>query len=84
MREYELFGCGLPRCVLCAFVVERTRNPLCALCLCGRNVEAAVTGSRKIYTEALILDGGVSDYPTATKLTDALIKAQLVHLPQFA
>jgi len=47
-------------------------------------VEAAITGSRKMYTEALILDGGVSDYSTAVKLTDALIKAQEVHLPQFA
>jgi alpha-galactosidase len=47
-------------------------------------VEAAITGSRKMFTEALILDGGVSDYATAVKLTDALIKAQDVHLPQFA
>jgi alpha-galactosidase len=46
-------------------------------------VEAAVTGNRKMYTEALILDGGVSDYATAEKLTDALIEAQCVHLPQF-
>jgi alpha-galactosidase len=46
-------------------------------------VEAAVAGNRKMYTEALILDGGVSDYATAEKLTDALIEAQCVHLPQF-
>jgi alpha-galactosidase len=47
-------------------------------------VEAAVTGSRKLFTEALILDGGVSDHATAVKLTDALIAAQKEHLPQFA
>jgi alpha-galactosidase len=47
-------------------------------------VEAAVTGNRKMFTEALILDGGVSDYSTAVKLTDALIKAQQEHLPQFS
>jgi len=47
-------------------------------------VEAALTGNRKTMTEALILDGGVSDYATAEKLTEALLKAQAEHLPQFA
>jgi len=46
-------------------------------------VEAAITGNRKMFAESLILDGGVSDYATAVKLTDALIEAQCVHLPQF-
>ena len=47
-------------------------------------VEAAVTGNRKLFTQALILDGGVADYATAAKLTEALIAAQKEHLPQFA
>jgi alpha-galactosidase len=47
-------------------------------------VDAALTGNRKTMTEALILDGGVYDYVTAGKLTDALLKAQAEHLPQFA
>jgi len=47
-------------------------------------VEAAVTGNRKMFTEALILDGGIYDYSEAVKLTDALIEAQREHLPQFA
>jgi alpha-galactosidase len=47
-------------------------------------VEAALTGNRKTMAEALILDGGVSDYATAVKLTDALLAAQKEHLPQFA
>ncbi len=47
-------------------------------------VEAAVTGNFKMFVEALILDGGVSNYSTATKLADALIQAQKEHLPQFA
>ena len=47
-------------------------------------VEAALTGDRRTMTEALILDGGVSDHATAVKLTDALLKAQAEHLPQFA
>ena len=47
-------------------------------------VEAALTGNRKLMAEAMILDGGVSDYATAEKLTDALLKAQAEHLPQFA
>ena len=47
-------------------------------------VDAALTGNRKPIAEALILDGGVTDYATAVKLTDALLEAQAEHLPQFA
>jgi alpha-galactosidase len=47
-------------------------------------VEAAVTGSRKLMVEAMILDGGVSDYATASKLTNEMIQTQRQHLPQFA
>lgn len=47
-------------------------------------VEAAVTGSRKLFAQALILDGGVSNYSDATRLAEALIQAQKEHLPQFA
>jgi alpha-galactosidase len=46
-------------------------------------VEAAVTGDRKMFTEALVMDG-VPDYPTAQKLTEEFLKAQKEHLPQFA
>jgi len=46
-------------------------------------VEAALTGKPKLMTEAMILDGGVSSYGVATKLTDELLRAQAVHLPQF-
>jgi alpha-galactosidase len=47
-------------------------------------VEAAVTGNRKVFAQALILDGGVADHATAVKLVEALIAAQKEHLPQFA
>jgi len=47
-------------------------------------VEAAVTGNRKMLVEAMILDGGVSDYQLASKLTEDLIQAHKQHLPQFA
>ncbi len=47
-------------------------------------VEAALTGNRRYFVEALILDGGVADYATASKLADALLKAQARHLPQFS
>jgi alpha-galactosidase len=47
-------------------------------------VEAALTENRKTMVEAMILDGGVSDYRTAEKLTEALLKAQAQYLPQFA
>ncbi len=48
------------------------------------SVEAALTGNRKMFVEALVLDGTISDYSVATKLADALIKAQAKHLPQFS
>jgi alpha-galactosidase len=48
------------------------------------SVEAALTGNRKMFVEALILDGTVSEYATAGKLADALLKAQAKHLPQFS
>jgi alpha-galactosidase len=47
-------------------------------------VDAALTGNRRTMTEALILDGGVYEYATAQKLTEALLKAQAEHLPQFS
>jgi alpha-galactosidase len=47
-------------------------------------VEAAVTGNRKLFAQALVLDGGVENYAQASKLADALIEAQKQHLPQFA
>ena len=64
-------------------------TPIAAILLrrCGAveaAVEAAVTGDRKLLVEAMILDGGVSDHATASKLTDELIEAHKQHLPQFA
>jgi len=47
-------------------------------------VEAAVSGNRKLLVEAMILDGGVSDYQLAARLTEDLLEAQKQHLPQFA
>lgn len=46
-------------------------------------VEAAVTGERKLMTEALILDGSVLDYRTAERLTEDLLRTQAPYLPQF-
>jgi alpha-galactosidase len=47
-------------------------------------VEAAVTGSRKMLTEALVLDGGVTDYCVAERLAEDLLRAHAAYLPQFA
>ncbi len=47
-------------------------------------VEAALTGSRKLFVEALLLDGSVADESTAGRLADDLLKAQAAYLPQFA
>jgi len=46
-------------------------------------VEAAVTGERKLMTEALILDASVPDYRTAERLTEDLLRTQAPYLPQF-
>ncbi|HWR50114.1 MAG TPA: hypothetical protein VN428_03350 [Bryobacteraceae bacterium] len=62
---------------LAAFILRR-----CAAAEAA--VEAAVTGDRKLLVEAMIIDGGVYDYATASKLTDELLKTHKQHLPQFA
>ncbi len=47
-------------------------------------VEAAVKGNRKLMAEAMMLDSGCPDYPTALKLTEEFLKAHAENLPQFA
>jgi len=46
-------------------------------------VEAALTGSRARFVQALILDGAVGSIEAAYKLADELIEAHRPHLPQF-
>jgi alpha-galactosidase len=47
-------------------------------------VEAALTGSRKLFVEALLADGCISDRAAAGRLADELLAAHKQHLPQFA
>lgn len=47
-------------------------------------VEAALTGSREAFIQALLLDGAVNSVEQAARLGADLLKAQAVHLPQFA
>lgn len=47
-------------------------------------VEAALTGSRALFVEALLADGSVADRATASRLADELLAAHRGHLPQFA
>jgi alpha-galactosidase len=47
-------------------------------------VEAALTGSRKLFVEALLADGSLSEPTTAERLADELLLAQQRYLPQFA
>jgi alpha-galactosidase len=47
-------------------------------------VEAALTGDRKLFIEALLYDGCVGDLAAATALADDLLTAHKEHLPQFA
>jgi alpha-galactosidase len=47
-------------------------------------VEAALTGSRKLFVEALLADGAITDPIAAIKMADELLAAHKQHLPQFA
>jgi len=47
-------------------------------------VEAAITGSRKLFVEALLADGSITDPVAAGKMADELLAAHKQHLPQFA
>lgn len=47
-------------------------------------VEAALTGDRKLFVEALLYDGCVTELAAAEKLADDLLAAHKEHLPQFA
>jgi len=46
-------------------------------------VEAALTGSREKFVQALVLDGAVSSLETAENLADDLLSAHKPFLPQF-
>jgi alpha-galactosidase len=47
-------------------------------------MEAALTGDRGLFVEALLADGCISDARLAGKLADDLLRAQHAYLPQFA
>jgi alpha-galactosidase len=46
-------------------------------------VEAALTGSRALFVEALLVDGAVTDRGVAEKMAAALLDAQRAYLPNF-
>ena len=46
-------------------------------------VEAALTGSRALFREALMADGAVTDPEVARKMGDELLEAHKIHLPNF-
>ena len=47
-------------------------------------VEAALTGSRETFVQALLIDGAVDSVCMAYQLADDLLAAQKVYLPQFS
>jgi alpha-galactosidase len=46
-------------------------------------VEAALSGNRRLFVEALLTDGAVTDAAAAEKLSDDLLAAHREYLPQF-
>jgi alpha-galactosidase len=47
-------------------------------------VDAALTGRRDAFVQALVLDGYVDSFEMASRLADDLLAAQAPHLPQFS
>lgn len=47
-------------------------------------VDAALTGNRRQFAQALLLDGAVDGVDMAYRLADDLLEAQTAYLPQFA
>jgi alpha-galactosidase len=47
-------------------------------------VEAALTGDRRIFVEALLADGAVTDPQVAVRMADELLAAHRQYLPNFA
>ncbi len=47
-------------------------------------VDAALTGDRRLFVEALLTDGAVTDSAVAEQLADDLLAAHARYLPQFA
>jgi len=47
-------------------------------------VDAALTGSRELFIQALLIDGAVDSIAQATRLADDLLEVQADYLPQFA
>ena len=46
-------------------------------------VEAALTGDRNLALQALLMDPLVTEYSTARKMLDAMLRATKAYLPQF-
>jgi alpha-galactosidase len=46
-------------------------------------VEAALTGDRRLFVEALLADGAVSDPQVAARMADELLDAHQAYLPNF-
>jgi alpha-galactosidase len=46
-------------------------------------VEAAMSGNRRLVAEAMVLDGGVSDYDVAVRLANEMVESHKEYLPQF-
>jgi len=83
----------LPACAMgrgpCALHIGAMPAPLAAvlaqvITVQELGVEAALTGDRRLFVEALLADGSVAERDAASKLADELLAAHKEHLPQFA
>ena len=61
----------------CAAVVARF------LAIVEVTAEAALRGERRLFEEAILMGGYISDRQAVSKMTDELLRAQKQYLPQF-
>ena len=54
-----------------------------SLCVFELAVEAALSGSRSLFEEAVLMGGYISDRTAVSKMTGELLEAQKTYLPQF-
>jgi alpha-galactosidase len=72
----------------CALQMEDFPSPLAAIlsrviAAQELTVEAALTGDRRLFVEAMLADGSVTDPQVASRLAEELLEAHKSNLPQF-
>lgn len=76
-------GRGIRPCSALDFPAELAAIVTKKLAPTDITIEAALTGSRKLFAEALMVDGAISDPTVAKAMVEDFIEAQRANLPRF-